>query len=74
MKHPIMTFLLSTIMPVSFLLDPSVFLRTFFSNTFMNKSNAVCTADDGSRSELSLGRKIQLCHFHGMDVSPYTLH
>jgi len=58
MKHPIMTFLLSSIMHVSNLLDPSVFLRTFFSNTFMNKNNAVSTADDGLWPELSLESKI----------------
>jgi hypothetical protein len=53
-----MTFPLPFIVPVSFRLDPNVFLRTFFSNTFMNKNSAACTADDDLWSELSLGRKI----------------
>jgi hypothetical protein len=39
--------------PVSFRLDPSVFLRTFLSDTFMSKNNA----DDGLWSELSLEEK-----------------
>jgi len=43
MKHLIMTFPLSSIVPELFLLDPSVFFRTFFSNTFMTKNNDVCT-------------------------------
>jgi len=58
MKHLIMTFPLFPIRPLSFRLDPSVFLRTFFSHTFMNKNNTVCTADGGLWSELSLERKM----------------
>jgi len=60
--------------PVYFRLDPSVFLRTFFSHTFINKNNVVCTADDGLWSELSLERKNIFCYFCGISVIPYSLH